>query len=346
MRSCADCSAASQAVVTSSLPRNERSPSKSPGTATWGSRSRWRIDDSEKLTKMHEIFEGGPADRAGARSGDLIERINGVDTRGMTLPAVVDRLRGDEGTEVTITVRQPKAKESRTLKMVRASMPRTTVQGVRKASSGDWDVRLDGPDQVGYLRITDIMASTPHELRKLAGRLENEGCRALVLDLRGIRLDGTAVHDAVLLADSLLDHGTIGRVRTVEREINYEADSDAILPGWPLAVLIDGMTSGTGEWLAAALKDNHRAILVSTSTGGAPKGAGDEVRSIVPVADGTWSVNLVTGYLQRGDGRPLGRGPAGSLGVLANIVGALEPRRNAKGHWRGTRLHCRGETSD
>ena len=123
--------------------------------------------------------------------------------------------------------------------MTRASMPRTTVQGFRKRQSGGWDVRADGSDAAGYLRITDITASTPHEFRKSARQLENEGARALILDLRGLRFTGSLFHPAVLLADSLLDKGAIGRVRTVEREMSYEADSDALLQDWPIAVLID-----------------------------------------------------------------------------------------------------------
>jgi len=264
-------------------------------------------DDDEKLSKMIEIFEGGPADRAGAKVNDLIEKIGGTDTKGLPLTEVVDRLRGDEGTDVTITVRQPKTKESRTLKMTRASMPRTTVQGFRKRPSGGWDVRADGVGAVGYLRITDITASTPHEFRNMARQLENEGARALILDLRVLRLSGGSYHPAVLLADSLLDKGTIGRVRTAEREMSFEADSDALLQGWPVAVLIASTTSGTAEWLAAALQDNHRAILVGSPTAGASGRPDGDVRSTVPVGEGLYFVNLVTGFLEHGDGRPLAK---------------------------------------
>jgi carboxyl-terminal processing protease len=263
------------------------------------------MDDGLKIARFAQIFEGGPADRAGAKTDDLIEKVGDIDTKGMSLADVVQKLRGEEGTDVTVTVRQPQAKESRTLKMTRVSMPRTTVQGYRKTTSGGWDVRLEGPGAVGYLRISDIMASTPHEFRNLARQVENEGARALVLDLRVLRLSGSPVHPTVLLADSLLDHGAIGRVRTVEREMTYEADSDALFRGWPIAVLVDGVTSGTAEWLAAALQDNHRAILVGSPTAGASGRSTADVRSIVTVGDGTWSINLVTGYLLRGDGHPL-----------------------------------------
>ena len=69
------------------------------------------MDDEEKLTRISEIFEGGPAHRAGAMANDLIEKIDDTATKGMTITEVVNRLRGDEGTDVTITVRQKKAKE-------------------------------------------------------------------------------------------------------------------------------------------------------------------------------------------------------------------------------------------
>ena len=178
------------------------------------------------------------------------------------------------------------------------------MQGVRKRTSGGWDVRLEGPDPIGYLKITEMLGSTPHELRKMAPQLESEGDRALVLDLRGLRSD--SVHTAVLLADSLLESGPIGRVKTARGETTYQADSDAILRGWPLAVLVDADTSGAAEWLAAALQDNHRAVIVGSPTMSAKINPGPGfVKSTIPVGDGRLSVSLATGSLERGDGRPL-----------------------------------------
>src|SRR5207302_3043941 len=126
------------------------------------------MDEQEKRPKIYEVFEGGPADRAGVKKDDLLEEVDGVDTKGMDVRQFVDRTRGEEGTDVTIKVRQPKESKSRTLKITRGQLPHPTITGVRKRPSGDWDVRLDGPDPMGYLKVTEIAASTPHELRKLA----------------------------------------------------------------------------------------------------------------------------------------------------------------------------------
>ena len=81
-------------------------------------------DDKEKRPTMHEVFPGGPADRAGVKKGDLLEEVDGVDTKGMKLSDVVERLRGDEGTDVMIKVRQPKETKSRTMKLTRGQLPR------------------------------------------------------------------------------------------------------------------------------------------------------------------------------------------------------------------------------
>ena len=145
-----------------------------------------------------------------------------------------------------------------------------------------------------------------------------------------------AVHSAVLVADSLLEQGTIGRVRTTRGQTTYQADSDALFRGWPIAVLVDQNTAGAAEWLAAALQDNHRAVVVGSPSRGAHQarpfgglpmeddGAGPfeyeaTVKSTVPVGDGRWSIAMVTGHLERGDGRPLADVAGAMLGASSSI---------------------------
>jgi carboxyl-terminal processing protease len=268
------------------------------------------MSNEEKRPLIHEVFEGGPADRAGVKNGDLIEQINGVDTKGMALREAVDRLRGQEGTDVKIQVRQPKAAHPRTYTITRGQHARSTVQGIRKRQAGDWDCRLDLSAPIAYLKITEISASTPHDIRKMARQVESQGPWGIVLDLRGV--GGTSVHPAVLLADTLLADGVIGRVQTAQREVTYRSDSDALFRNSPFAVLVDGFTSGTAEWLAAALQDNHRAIIVGTPTFGAVNVRRpattqwrSDVRSRVLLSNALGAVELTTGRLERGNGRPI-----------------------------------------
>jgi carboxyl-terminal processing protease len=312
------------------------------------------MDEKEKLPVMASIFPGGPASRAGIEAGTFIEEIDGAATKGMSLREVVDRLRGDEGSTVKLKLRHPKDAASRTLTLSREALARTTITGIGAQPTGDWKLRLDGPDPIGYLRVVELTASTPHELRKLARRMEDAGIRALVLDLRG--LQGSSAHPAMLLADSLLDRGAIGRVRTARGETTYRADADVLFRGWPIAVLVDPLTAGPAEWLAAALQDNHRAVIVGRPTRGsrAPArrgpvfpirrdhtaaaihdadaaGLGEAfIKTTVPVGDGSMSLSLVTGILERGDGRPLdGHGVAVAFQPPdpAGPIGGVQPDR-------------------
>ncbi|MDR3632566.1 MAG: S41 family peptidase [Isosphaeraceae bacterium] len=260
-----------------------------------------------KRPEIAEVFEGGPAHRAGVLKGDLIEEIDGTTTDGLELREVIDRLRGPEGTAVTVRIRQ--AKEApRTYKITRGVLPRKTIEDIRSFGRARGDVLVDGPGLISYLKFKEILGSTPHELRQLARKLEDEGAKALVLDLRG--MSQSAFHPAILLADDLLEGGTIGRLRTAKGVETYEAEPDALFRGWPLAVLIDGNTAGVTGWLAAALQDNHRAVLIGVAPGRAVgPAAGDhtEIATPVPFGDGSQSIEMITGRLERADGRPLAR---------------------------------------
>jgi Peptidase family S41 len=231
---------------------------------------------------------------------------------------------------VTIKVRQPKESLVRTYTIRRGQHARSTVAGVRKQKTGDWDCILDATAPIAYLRIETISASTPHDLRKLAHQLASRGYYGIILDLRS--LWGTSVHPAVLIADALLPGGVIGRVQTGEREETYQADADALFRGLPMAVLVDGSTGGTAEWLAAALQDNKRGMIVGAPTFGAmappfggPLKERSDVRSRISVGDGAWTIELVTGYLKRGDGRRLS--PEDRAGVSLDRI-PLRTTRN------------------
>ena len=291
------------------------------------------MNEKEKRPAVFRVIDNGPADRAGVKKDDLLEMIDGLDTKDMTVQEVVDHLRGQEGTSVTIKVRQPKAAISRTYTIKRGQHPRSTVLGVRKGPGGEWDCTLDRSIPVCYLRIEQIAASTPHDLRKLARQIDSQGHCGVILDLR--RVAETSVHPAALLADTLLSSGVIGRVRTAERDVTYRAEPDAVFRNLPIVVLVDQNTAGTGEWLAAALQDNHRATIVGTPTYGAsglppgPNRRSFDVTSSVKVGDGSWFIELTTGFLARGDGRRLssdaGAGPAFNAARPNEVTTGVKP---------------------
>jgi carboxyl-terminal processing protease len=256
-------------------------------------------DREVKKPSFMGVFEGGPADRAGIRKGELLDAIDDTPTEGRPLSEVVDRLRGPEGTQVVIRVLDPKSKASRSLALTRGLLPQPTLTGVAKRSSGGWEFLVNDDRPVGYVHFERVAGSTPQELRTLAKQLEDNGVRALILDFRETR--EWALHPTVLLADGLLGEGTIGRVRWAGRVETFRAGAERLFDGWRLAVLVDQTTPGEAAWLAAALQDNGRAVVV-----GLPTVADGFVQTSVPVAAGGWSVVLKTGRLERADGRLIG----------------------------------------
>src|SRR5438132_2460913 len=130
------------------------------------------LNDKEKLTQVRLAFRTGPAYKAGMKSDDLIVAVDGVKTNGMSVRQVVDLIRGDEGTPVTIDVRQPNTQEIRSLKMIRGVVPFETVVGYRRASEDGWSFRPDPAAPIAYLRIKSLTSSVAHELRQKEAQLQ------------------------------------------------------------------------------------------------------------------------------------------------------------------------------
>jgi C-terminal peptidase prc len=254
-----------------------------------------RVNQEEEMPQIVTPFPRGPAHRAGARPNDLIVKVDDKETKGARLAQVVEWLRGDDGTDVTMVVRQPGAKETRTLKITRTAVPIDSALGYRRDREGEWTFRLDDTSAVGYVWVKGITSATLNDLRGVERRLQAEGVRALVIDLRGAG-DEMGIQSAGLVADGLLDGGLLWRLHDNRGEVQeFRADRECLFRGWPLAVLVNAETSGPAAAVAAALHDNGRAVVV----GEPPRGEG-WVTSLVHLPDGQGAVSLRTGRIERG----------------------------------------------
>jgi carboxyl-terminal processing protease len=249
-------------------------------------------DGQENLPKIITPIRGGPAHRAGMKPEDLILEVDGRGTQGLLLSAVVDMLRGDEGTSLAVVVRQPGASDKRTLKMTRSVVLFESVLGYRRDADA-WTFRVAPDSPLAYLALGSVNSATLNDLRKIEDRLQSEGLDALVLDLRFLA-DGS-LHHVALLADALLERGLMWRVRQRgDRVRDYRADPDCLFRGWPLVVLVNGETGPGAEWLAAALQDNGRAIVV-----GEPTRGNNFVKEFVSLPAGRGSLLVRTGKVER-----------------------------------------------
>lgn len=238
------------------------------------------------VLKIIAPLEGGPAERAGLRSGDIITAIDGQpinDTTGST------PLRGVAGSEVKVTVqRQGRAPFEVSLKRERIQL-----QSVRS--------RLLEPGY-GYIRISRFQAGTGEEFDQALEALKTQAngwLNGLLIDLRGN--PGGLLGPAVKIADDLLDDGLIvsTRGRARNSDIRNHAKPGDLLAGAPVAVLVDAGSASASEVLAAALRDNRRARIIGSRTFG--KGS---VQSFLPLANGD-AVKLTTARYYTPSGRSI-----------------------------------------
>jgi carboxyl-terminal processing protease len=276
-------------------PEDVKSTEQLGGNRYVGIGVRITLNKEEQLPQIVDLARRGAARRAGVNPGDLVLQVDGKSMHDVDLGKVVrEWLRGEEGRDVTIVVRQPEATETRTLTMTRGTIVSDTVFGYRRLSEENWKLRVDDSAPIGYVSINAILSSTLHELRQQERRLQAEGVRALVLDLRsGDGLEN--LHHAQLLADGLLDGGVLWRLRDRGQEVKeYRADRESLFRDWPLAVLMNEQGTLEQRAVLAALQDNGRAILI-----GEPTGLHVYVSSLIPLPEGQGMIDLVTGKLER-----------------------------------------------
>jgi carboxyl-terminal processing protease len=283
--------------------------------------------EPEGYPAIGSVIRGGPMERAGGRNGDLVTRIGERDTRNLLIDQVIELLRGDEGTTVTLQLRASvETSEPRTVIVTRGPVIFDAVEGLTRDREGKWDFRIEPHLPIGYVRIRQVNGSAVHELRRLEGQFRAEGVAAVILDFRST--SSSDVHHAVLLADALLDGGTIGRLRSSNGQIReFQADRDCLFRGWPLAILIDRTTSGGGEWIAAALQDNRAGLVVGESSAG-----NESCHTIVHVPGENLSLQLPTGTFERPHRKPMPKRELRALvqadaGPAGPLPGAVIPDR-------------------
>jgi carboxyl-terminal processing protease len=207
---------------------------------------------------VQTVFKGSPAERAGIRVGDTIVSVDGQSIAGESSQASTEKIRGPEGTEVTVGVRGGPHGGTRTVKLTREQIALPEVSSRLKTVDGR---------KLGYLRMTSFTEGVDEAVAAQARRLQRRGAEGLVLDLRGN--GGGLLEEAVLSASVFLPKGEVV-VSTKSR-----SEGDAVyktkggnLPPLPMVVLIDRNTASAAEILTAALADDAGAKTVGTRSYG------------------------------------------------------------------------------
>jgi carboxyl-terminal processing protease len=207
---------------------------------------------------VQSVFKGSPAERAGIVVGDTIVSVEGRSIAGLGAEAAADRIRGPEGTEVTIGVQGGGHGKPRQLRLTREQIAVPEVSSRLKTVNGK---------KVGYLRMTSFTEGVHAAVLAQARRLQRHGAEALVLDLRGN--GGGLLDEAVLTASIFLPPGeTVVSTRSRSEGNAVYRTKGGDLPALPMVVLIDRDTASAAEILTAALVDDGGAKTVGTRSYG------------------------------------------------------------------------------
>ena len=197
------------------------------------------LDPQTKQLTVRTPLVGSPAFEAGVRAGDRILKVDGRSTQGMSLRDAIDRLHGEPGTSVTISVLHEGDKRAVELEMVRRTIVVDTVRGDTRNADGSWNFFLPGHDRIGYVRILSFSEKTADDLRQALDGLTAKRMRGLVLDLRDN--PGGLLPSAVNVCDMFLPGGLIVSTRGRDKQILevQRASGRGPFTGFPMAVLID-----------------------------------------------------------------------------------------------------------
>ncbi|MFP4606255.1 MAG: S41 family peptidase [Thiohalospira sp.] len=240
--------------------------------------------------KVIAPIDDTPAERAGVQAGDLIVRIDSKPVKEMSLGEAVDKMRGEPGSEIELTILREGRDEPLELTLERA---------VIKVESVKSRMLEDG---YGYLRITNFQSRTGKDVVNAVESLREENDGALdgmVLDMRNN--PGGVLDAAVDVSDAFLNEGRIvytkGRVK--DAKMSFSAEEGDILDGAPIVVLTNNGSASASEIVAGALQDHRRALVMGQETFG--KGS---VQTVLPLG-GSTAVKLTTARYYTPDGRSI-----------------------------------------
>ncbi|MBI4823023.1 MAG: S41 family peptidase [Nitrospirae bacterium] len=260
------------------------------------------------LTVISPI-EDTPAWNAGIKAGDRIIKINGELTKDISLQDAVKRMRGPEGTNVTITIVRDDWDAPKDITITRAIIKVKSVKS--KVIEGN----------IGYIKILQFQEATSNDLSTAIKKLAEENITSIVLDLRNN--PGGLLQSAIDVTGNFLPEGKLIvylKSRGGDR-IDYRTERGKEVSSLPMVVLVNQGSASASEIVAGALKDWNRAVILGTQTFG--KGS---VQSVIPLSEGT-GLRLTTARYYTPKGTSIQ-----STGITPDIVVKLEAKNGEKEH--------------
>lgn len=249
-----------------------------------------QIENHEGAITISKVFPQTPAEEAGIREGDKILNVDSLSTRGWTTQKVSDYLIGVPGTKVTVTFGRPGVSEP---------IVSTFSRRVIHIPAVPYAIVLD--DRIGYVPVQRFNETSAAEVQSAVARLQKEGVKGVVLDMRGN--PGGILDQSIAMSNLFLKGGQeIVSVRSrVGAPQTYATHGNPVFPSLPVTVLTDEYTASASEIVAGALQDHDRALVVGSTSYG--KGL---VQTLYPL-DGGYALKITTAKWFTPSGRSIQR---------------------------------------
>ncbi|MFX4261350.1 S41 family peptidase [Pelotomaculum propionicicum] len=228
-----------------------------------------QMQPGETYPEVLNTFENTPASKAGIMPGDMIIKIDGADIAGEPLGKIVERVRGQAGTKLKLTIRREGMADFE-VELTRDNISTPTVTG--RILEGD----------IAYIRINTFGDFTGDEFKKILDDLTEQGASKLILDLRDN--PGGTIHSAVNISSNFVGQDKVVAstfTRNGERKEFLAEWNNDVIEDMPMVILVNQYTASASELMAGAMQDYGLATLIGGQTFG--KGT---VQVIVPLETG------------------------------------------------------------
>lgn len=289
------------------------------------------VNAAESFLRIVSPMDDSPAYKSGVEAEDLVVGVEGESTYEMPLQEVIDRLMGEPGTTVRVTIERegtmtdaprealapsvagpaegwegamaPGPRPGRVrfdLDITRQRIRTQTIKGLHRDGE-EWSYWVNPEQRIAYVRVTQFTETTVPALRSAVAGLVGQGLEGLILDLRFNT--GGSLNAAIGMADLFLERGRIVSTKGRRRaEQTAEARPDDTFPRFPMVVLVNASSASASEIVAGALSDNGRAVIIGERTFG--KGS---VQGVYRLPSGRGQLKVTEQYYYLPSGRRLHR---------------------------------------
>lgn len=208
------------------------------------------VRSSGEYVVINEVYKGFPADKAGIKPGDLLKKVDGISLKGFTTDKVSEKLKGNPGTPINITIERNGKESEYPLKREKIIMPSVPYYGM-----------IDS--KTGYIRFSSFTQNCTDDVRNAVNALKSKNVQQIILDLRGN--PGGLLTEAVGVVNLFVAAGnevvsTKGKVKQFDED--FKTSKQPVDEKIPLAVIINRGSASAAEIVAGALQDLDRAVII------------------------------------------------------------------------------------